>query len=333
MKGWGQLRERLSSLQRVQPKWVPGSLSREERLAMRRLRGRFDDALRALLDVTGRWQIRESVVAIEDGRAFFRAANGLEFLYVPGFGLRHLEFNGSNDRLELEFIAHNLTPGSVFIDVGASYGYYGLSVAAADSSADVHCFEPVPAAYACLTANVARNKLTNVTSVQAAVLDAEHAVQITTSTFGGDHLTTAAHGPCIGIPGTTLDAYVRRVLPERVDYIKIDVEGAELLVLRGGAAVIDRWQPIVQLETTDGFTRRFGYGPQDIFDFFGDRGYDYLVLERVAQERGFGCLRAGSGDPNTDLRVAIEFFFHPRSRRPITDYQSAYTEALRFPYI
>jgi FkbM family methyltransferase len=305
----------------------------ETRQAMARLRSDFGAAIEELIDSSARWGVQTSSITVEDGEAFFRAENGVEFVYVRGFGLRHLEFNGTNDRLELEFISHNFEPAGVFLDVGANFGYYGLSVAKTHPTATVYCFEPGPAAFGCLSTNIRRNRLDNIDAIQAAVLDGERDVRITTDTFGGDHLIDTSGRPYHEVQGFTLDGFADRTGLSRVDYIKIDVEGAELQVLRGAEQIIRRFAPIIQLETTDGFAERFDARSRDVFAFLADLGFDYVFLKRVDQDAGYGRFQPGSGDPEADLRIATEFFFHPSNRPPVTDFESAYTEPLRFPYI
>jgi FkbM family methyltransferase len=305
----------------------------ETRLAMRRLRSEFSSAVENLTDISSRWHFRTAAITVEDGQVFFKADNGLDFVYVRGFGLRHLEFNGTNDRLELEFIEHNFEPGGVFLDVGANFGYYGLSVAQRHDTARVFCFEPGPHAYACLTTNIDRNHLDNVQAVQAAVLDEERDVRITTDTFGGDHLIDDSDRPHHAVAGVTLDAFAKRSGLQRVDYIKIDVEGAELKVLRGAQRTIRDFLPMIQLETTDGFAERFGSRSRDVFSFLAGLDFDYVFLKRADQDAGLGRFQPGSGNPEADLQVATEFFFYPSSGSPHTDFESAYSEPLKFPYI
>lgn len=58
-----------------------------------------------------------------------------------------------------------------------------------------------------------------------------------------------------------------------VDLVKIDVEGAELLVLRGALQVLERSQPVIVFESTPTASSRFGYGPADLHAFYRDQGY------------------------------------------------------------
>lgn len=70
---------------------------------------------------------------------------------------------------------------------------------------------------------------------------------------------------------------------DRIDFLKIDVEGAELPTLRGADAVLARHKPVVLFECgTDPHLQRFGYKRADLFHFFGDRGYDlYSIVDFI----------------------------------------------------
>src|SRR6185295_8243062 len=63
----------------------------------------------------------------------------------------------------------------------------------------------------------------------------------------------------------------------RVDFIKLDVEGAELHVVRGLLETLATHQPIVAIEVYRDWTRDFGYEPADLIRLLQEAGYDWLV--------------------------------------------------------
>jgi len=304
---------------------------------MRRLRQAFATWVNTTMNMAQECGIEQLRISIEGKNFFVRGENGLDFLYVPNFGLRHLEFNGTNDRLQLEFILNNLTQNCVFFDVGASYGYYGMSVGKAIPSSEVHCFEAVPNTCYYLIKNIEKNGLKNIVVQQKAVGESEGKVYVTNNNFGGDYISVNI-GAMAGIRNSevqciTLDSYVKANGIHRVDYIKIDVEGAELLVLRGARKLIETFKPIIQVETTDTFMQRFGHKSADIFDFLMQKGYKYLFLGKREEEYGIGRLQSSSGDIFADMARATEFFFFPRSSPVNSAYVSKYNEPLRYPYV
>jgi hypothetical protein len=94
---------------------------------------------------------------------------------------------------------------------------------------------------------------------------------------------------------------------ERCDFIKIDAEGAELLVLKGATQVLGRWHPHLMLEVQEPHCRRFGYSPEAIADLLGTLGY------RPFTYRGARFVESSISDADGNV-----FFLHPdRTERRI----------------
>ncbi|HVU32058.1 MAG TPA: FkbM family methyltransferase [Opitutaceae bacterium] len=77
---------------------------------------------------------------------------------------------------------------------------------------------------------------------------------------------------------TTLDEFAARQGVQRIDLLKVDVEGAELLVLQGARAILRQQRPILFLEIWDHWMKSFGYQPSDVAACLEDAGYDTLVV-------------------------------------------------------
>jgi hypothetical protein len=71
----------------------------------------------------------------------------------------------------------------------------------------------------------------------------------------------------------TLDHFVEEQKITQLDFVKADVEGAELRVLEGGKETIERFKPALLLEIEERHVERFGYRAQDVADFLTERGY------------------------------------------------------------
>ena len=135
-------------------------------------------------------------------------------------------------------------PGEVVVDVGASYGAYSLTALAA-GAAEVWAFEPEPSVCPDLERNLAANP----------EWDGKHSVfQMALSDKPGpiDMHEYAAHWPQQTITGTypaaALDSADLGSKRDRLDWLKIDVEGHELEVLRGAAETLKRFHPTIILE-------------------------------------------------------------------------------------
>jgi hypothetical protein len=76
-----------------------------------------------------------------------------------------------------------------------------------------------------------------------------------------------------------LDEYLRRKGIERVDFIKMDVEGAELEVLRGAAFLLSRKpRPVWMMKVQDIRTEAFGYSAKDIVEFLRQRDFHWFKI-------------------------------------------------------
>lgn len=130
--------------------------------------------------------------------------------------------------------------GNVVVDVGAHIGLFTLKIALqVGEKGRVIAVEPEKKNYAFLTENIRINRYRNVTPVDLALSDFEgkarfflKARSVSHSLFGKTFVT-----PIIGsteVDVTTLDKMLEKLAVNRVDLLKINVEGAELNVLKGG---------------------------------------------------------------------------------------------------
>jgi len=77
----------------------------------------------------------------------------------------------------------------------------------------------------------------------------------------------------IQVPTSDLNSYVHHNNIKNIDFIKIDVEGGELDVLKGGLGILNRLHPVIMCELADIRTRQWGYMASDIFSLLRRYGY------------------------------------------------------------
>lgn len=140
------------------------------------------------------------------------------------------------DGREREILEARIKPGFVFIDVGANIGAYALFVAArAGHDARILCVEPQPDVFDRLVYNVRLNPFATVKAIDCAVADkpGELTLFLEPSNSGETSMKIVGSGGAgaIRVPATTLLDLVRQEGYERVDAIKLDVEGAEDVIL------------------------------------------------------------------------------------------------------
>lgn len=146
-----------------------------------------------------------------------------------------------------------LRPGMVVVDIGANIGYYSVIAAAhIGEKGRLYSFEPEPVSRSFLEKNVRENGFKNVQVSELAVSDREGTAKLHISEKNkGNHsimpLRTRAKqfSHFTEVPTVRLDSFLKNNGIGSVDLIKIDVEGAEWLVLQGMPAALR--QPAVTL--------------------------------------------------------------------------------------
>ena len=172
-------------------------------------------------------------------------------------------------------IAVHLREGAVFMDVGAHIGYYSLKAARlVGASGRVLSIEPNPPVRRLLEANIAANHATNVSIQSFAMSDRNSAAVLFHGPPGNTALASlAGAGQTVMVETRTMDDFVAEAGITRVDVVKIDVEGAELLVLRGATGTLSRLRPVLILELIGGNLGAMGVRVDEVHSFLRSAGY------------------------------------------------------------
>ena len=172
-----------------------------------------------------------------------------------------------------------LTDGAEqILDIGANIGWYSVWFAKRQKKAQIYSFEPMPINYRFLQKNIAANQVGGqVSSYNYGLSDASGTFDFYSPPYGGVNasLRNVSQSKDVDIKvclTLTLDQWVenQKVKP---DFIKCDVEGAELLVFRGGRSTLAMHKPIIFSELLRKWAKPFGYHPNEMLDFFDGLGY------------------------------------------------------------
>ncbi len=171
-----------------------------------------------------------------------------------------------------------LHPGAITFDVGANIGWYTTLFAVSAPRGHCHAFEPQPSVFEQLVVNSRMNGIDDKVTLNNVAL-ADRAGTTTLYRFSRQPHGHASMAPTIGVSAqeitcntTTLDQYRQEHSVERVDLIKVDVEGAELLVLKGAEGSISlECPPMWLLEINFETSGAFGYTPFDLLNFLAER--------------------------------------------------------------
>jgi FkbM family methyltransferase len=200
---------------------------------------------------------------------------------------------------EIDIAARLLAPGGTAVDVGANIGAFTAALASAVApDGTVHAFEPVEASRRRLERTLELNGLTNVIVDPRAVADAEGSAELFEYGPGYESWASLAdrsveHGDVVpqatatAVATTTLDIYATQAGIERIDLLKVDVEGAEERVLRGARGLLEAGRvAAVVLELSDNTLDSFGARAFDVVELLEGYGLRLHVV-RDGALRGF----------------------------------------------
>lgn len=242
--------------------------------------------------ITQRTDVREIRIT-EDGVKFRIGEEDL-WLFAPPEESRVAPIEVMNfDHYEPEEtrVMDLLSSGAMqVLDVGANIGWYATRFAKREPKRQVHAFEPMPVSYAYLQRNIATNGLADrIRTYNYGLSDASGSFDFFIAPTGGTNaslLNVAEAKEARKVVGLTLtlDQWCanQQVQP---DFIKCDVEGAELLVFRGGQQTLSEHHPVVFAELLRKWSKPFGYHPNDMLAYFAGLGYECFAIGQSGVRR------------------------------------------------
>jgi FkbM family methyltransferase len=193
---------------------------------------------------------------------------------------------------EMYLLSRLLKTGNTFIDVGANIGLYTLTAARlVGPRGRVLAFEPSPRERELLDRNVIRNSLTQVSVDSRAIGDVENAhvtLHLADEQHGGQNTLGAVvyeNARVVEnaiVQMTTLDHAVVEAGFDTVDVVKIDVEGAEFLVLSGAHDTLSTIRPVLMMELQDDSLIAQGSGAREVVSLLS--GFDYGLYSYASRD-------------------------------------------------
>jgi FkbM family methyltransferase len=179
--------------------------------------------------------------------------------------------HGDQETYKTDAFTKNFSAGDVFFDIGAHFGYYSAIVAMINNgSGKIFAFEPRPMNAKFFRKHMKINDFKNVTLIEAAVGESDKDVRFDTG-----------HGSATGRVSAEGDLRVKQVSIDRMvedgslpvpGFIKIDVEGGEIEVLKGSKEVISKYRPKMIIATHNPECYQF------VTDFLNRNMYHFEVL-------------------------------------------------------
>lgn len=235
----------------------------------------------------GKWTLWRRFVRHPAYRSFaegvYETAYGFRMVLDPKENIdRFIYFWGAWEPDEAWLIHRLLREGDAFVDVGANEGFHSLvGSRRVGPSGRVIAFEPVPPTIQRLRRNIRLNDLENIEVIAVACVDAPTEIRLSRSSWeqsSGVYSIREQDGESWTVTGVRMDD-VLRPFQGAVRLVKMDIEGAELLALRGFTNHLDRVDaPLVLCEVTDSFLKAMGASAQALYDFMLGFGYQPYCL-------------------------------------------------------
>lgn len=185
---------------------------------------------------------------------------------------------------EVALVKQQVRPGDVIIDIGANIGYYTLLFAQlVGDTGHVVAFEPDPENFALLYKNINLNQYRNVTLVQKAVATENSFAQLYLCDDNkGMHrlYDSVCCQSSIEVKTVCLDDYLPQLV-KKVDFVKIDIEGAEYNALQGMQKILTQQQPKLLTEFSPTALFEYGIKPQTYVNFLTSLGFDLYQVDSL----------------------------------------------------
>jgi FkbM family methyltransferase len=213
---------------------------------------------------------------------------------------------------EFALLDRVVTPGMTVIDGGANEGVYSLFAATRTGpTGRVLAIEPSPRELARLRRNLLLSAITNVDVAEVALAEEEGTLDLLIAEDAHAGQNTLGDFMYAGVVGrgrvpvrtVTLDALLRQLGIERVDVIKLDLEGAEVRALRGAGETLRANAPLLMLEAAEAGLAHQGATRDELLGMLRDHGYRLLNFAAAT-----GLPEPVEGLPLSDTIIAV----HPR---------------------
>lgn len=188
-------------------------------------------------------------------------------------------WTGLHEVREFIFLHRYLKKEMVALDIGANLGEYTLFMAKRLPLGRVFSFEPMKDICHLLRENVTLNNFNNVTIFEYGLSDKNQTMFLHEIDDGNEGLGTFYPG---AKKSTRAEEILLRSLDQkfpsfdvaRLDFIKMDVEGAELFALKGAKNTIQKFRPLVMVEISEENYRAAGYATSDVMNYFNELNYN-----------------------------------------------------------
>jgi FkbM family methyltransferase len=204
---------------------------------------------------------------------------------------------------ELDYLHQILSKGMTFVDAGACYGIYSLAASKmVGQQGRVIAFEPASRAFRVLRRNIELNGLTNILAYPLALTEKKgtawlyHHPNVGCDSLGrDDSFTDRAEETATD----SLDNMLQKLSVDKLDVLKMDVQGAEELILLGASRILRNSRPLIIFEIFPEGANALGLSGYGAWKLLENLGYEFFAFDQS------GALRKANWPPEGGNVVAI----------------------------
>lgn len=201
---------------------------------------------------------------------------------------RYIYYRGVFEEQILDKMSELLKPGMTFLDVGANIGLHSVvSASILGKGGKVISIEPQSKVYQQLSENISLNNLENITVYKCALgskSEKRELYQISSTNDGQATLALSTEESPKSVETVEvrpLGEIASEAGVDKIDGVKIDVEGAEFEVLKGASEFFQHhWPSFMLIECIDHHLQRFGSSSQELIEFLTSAGYSVYSLKK-----------------------------------------------------
>ena len=210
------------------------------------------------------------------------------FLSKKGLALTVSHY-GTYEELEAKIMEEKIEIGNIVVDVGANIGLHTLNMARiVGSTGQVFAFEPDPSNFEILKKNVKINNYKNIILEQKAVGDKHGRTTLYQSDHPGKHRIfpqTEQAKSQVQVELTNLDNYFDSDMIDKINFIKIDVEGLEFSVLKGMKNILKNSKKIkILFEFVPKDTIEAGFIPIELLNYLTSNGFKLYCMDEKTKK-------------------------------------------------
>lgn len=207
------------------------------------------------------------------------------YMFLDSLDTLGLSIRPVYDPLSTKIVVREIKMGNVVVDIGAHIGYYTLLFARlVGDRGKVYAFEPEPSNFNLLKQNIEINGYKNVALIQKAVSNENGITRLYLSEINTGAATiigTENDSQYIEIETTTLDDFLMNS-EEEIDFIKIDIEGAESRAIEGMTSLLSRCEDLnIITEFNPILIEKSGIEPKEYLNLLSSYGFTFYDIDEL----------------------------------------------------